>query len=234
MTDKHTYHDFDASGMLPEASRVNPYTVPDGYFDDLSRRIAQRCSHIEESKAAFSVPPDYFGQLEQRIGAKIAEARLRSLVSESGFTVPEGYFDDLKQRILLVQELHARVESPGFAVPADYFSSLERNILDRTVNSDSTPVRNLRPAKWAAYAAAACIAFVAGIIGFFQFNGSEQAPAASPLAAVPDQEIINYLELYGAGNDIIYISEQLEDFQERNIGEGLSEDDIEAYLNNTL
>jgi len=33
---------------------------------------------------------------------------------------------------------------------------------------------------------------------------------------------------------MIYISEQLDDFDGHSIGQGISEEDIEAYLNHTL
>ena len=266
MKEKHTYRYLAASGELPEAMRVNPYTVPVGYFDDLQQRILQRSHHIDDAQASFTVPSGYFDQLHDDIVAKIAEQQLKEKVSEPGFSVPEGYFENLERRVLersvrindnvattmdvppgyfqqlqedilakvAEQTLKEHVGDAGFTVPNDYFATLERHITDRTSDERVTPIRRISQPRWMTYAAAACIALAVSIVGFFRLNNSDQVVSTTHLATVSDQEILNYLELYGAENDIIYISEHLDDFGERTIGEGLDEEDIEAYLNNTL
>ena len=54
--------------ILAQAARINPYTVPDGYFDELSPVLA-----ILKDKNAYAVPIGYFDQLANEIAAKIAE-----------------------------------------------------------------------------------------------------------------------------------------------------------------
>jgi len=233
MKDKHTYHDSEASGLLPDALRVNPYTVPAGYFEEMQRYILQRCNVIKASEDAFDVPPGYFEQLEQRILANVKEQKLKSAVSEAGFIAPEGYFNKLEEQSFNLYKLQEKTDSPGFTVPGNYFDALRERTLRRALAVPATS-RKLAPARWVAYAAAACIALAVGITGLLRFAGQDQAITREPLALVSDQDIINYLELYGTTSDITYISEHLEDFGERNIGEGLNEEDIEAYLNNTL
>lgn len=99
----------------------------------------------------------------------------------------------------------------------------------------AAPIRKLSRPKWVAYAAAASVALVLGLAGMFRTaTTNDTAENGSPLASVSDQQILDYLELYGTPNDMIYISEQLDDFDEQRIGVGISDEDIEAYLNHTL
>ncbi len=267
MKDKCTYHIFDAAGNLSDAMRVNPYTVPAGYFDDLQQLILQRGRHIEDAQASFTVPSDYFNQLQEDITVKISESALKVRVSDPGFSVPEGYFGNLEkntlERIKFIdghsapamatppdyfqqlqedilakvaeQQLSARVNGEsGFSVPDGYFDALTHRVADRTTHRQTTPVRRISQPRWMTYAAAACIALAVSVVGFFKLNHDEEVVQTSHLASVSDQEILSYLELYGTENDIVYISEHIDDFGERGIGDGLSDEDIEAYLNNTL
>ncbi|WP_353125878.1 hypothetical protein [Parapedobacter pyrenivorans] len=235
MKEKDTYHHVDAPDKLPDALRANPYTVPEGYFDDLYNRTLRQCRHMEETPTTFAVPSGYFQQLEDGIMAKIAEEKLRNIVGEAGFSVPEGYFSSLEEQSLANVKIRENAVEPGFAVPEHYFDTLQNRITDRTSRREVTLVRKIsRPTKWVAYAAAACIAMVMGITGIFRLVDDGAETSTSPLASVSDQEILNYLELYGTANDMIYISEHLDDFDEPNINEGISEVDLEAYLNHTL
>lgn len=233
MKEKHTYSDADAVDKLPEALRVNPYTVPDGYFEGLRQHILQRCRIIKEAQVAFDVPLDYFRQLEDSITARVAEEKLRGMVNDTGFSVPESYFNDLENQLLAVQKLREHVTEAGFSVPPDYFADSRSSMISQASIRTTTPIRKISRPRWMAYAAAACIALVMSAVGIFRLAVDDQA-ASSPLASVSDQEILNYLELYGTENDMIYISEHLDDFNERSIGDGLSEGDIEAYLNHML
>ncbi|MFC3199002.1 hypothetical protein ACFOET_15365 [Parapedobacter deserti] len=234
MKERHTYRDADAPQNLPEACRVNPYTVPDGYFEGLHHCTLQKCMSDGEPQTTFAIPLGYFDQLEDSIMAGIAEQKLLEITSQTGFSVPASYFDSLKEQLLTERKLKEKVGEAGFFVPASYFAELQRNITSQTSERSATPVRHLNHRSWVAYAAAACLALLVGIAGVFRLVDSGDTAPSSVLAAVSDQEILNYLEFYGAANDMIYISEQLDELDERSFGEGLSEADIEAYLNHTL
>lgn|SRR5690606_11019185 len=230
MEEKHTYHHTDALGELPEALRANPYRVPDGYFKSLHLRTIGKCRDTDDIRPSLSIPDGYFEQLTDSITAKIAEQTLKAAVNETGFTVPRGYFNDAKQ--LLIAAGRIDVSDTGFTVPAQYFDTLPRRIGDQT-HQAAPHVRKVRRSTWAAYAAAASITLVLGLLGMLSIT-KDTSEAESPLASVSDEQIVDYLELYGPPNDMIYISEQLDDFDEQSIGEGISEEDIEAYLNHTL
>ena len=51
--------------ILAQAARINPYTVPDGYFDELSPILA-----ILKDKNAYAVPVGYFDRLADEIAMK--------------------------------------------------------------------------------------------------------------------------------------------------------------------
>ncbi|PPK99199.1 hypothetical protein [Parapedobacter indicus] len=234
MEEKHTYRPADTPDkFLPEVLRVNPYSVPDGYFVDLQTYTLQRCKLTEITQDTWTVPTGYFDQLGDRIFAKIEEQQLKETIKGAGFSTPDGYFDQLAEQLLFQQKLSEHAAESGFTVPASYFESLQNNIARRTHQRKDTPIRKISRLRWMAYAAA-CIALAVGIPGIVKLAIENQSATASHLASVSDQEIFNYLELYGTDDDVMYISEQLNDFDERVIGEGISEEDIEAYLNHTL
>jgi len=187
---------------LPSALRVNPYTVPDGYFADLTQHTLAQCRLSEMAEGTWEVPTGYFDQLSDRISMKLKEQRLKETVTETGFTVPDGYFEQLEAQVRIRQT--------------------------------TPPVRKMGGLKWMAYAAAACVALAVGVAGMNQLTVEGPTTASNHLASVSDQEIFNYLELYGTDNDVAYISEQLNEVDEPVIGEGISAEDIEAYLNHTL
>lgn len=235
MKEKHTYRPTDTPDkFLPEVLRVNPYTVPDDYFVDLQKYTLQRCQLIETAENTWSVPTEYFDQLSDRIFAKVEERQLKEIIADSGFSTPDGYFDRLEKQLLLQQKLGEQVTEPGFVVPASYFDNLQNNIARQTYQRNNTPIRTISRPKWITYAAAACVTLAVSIFGIIKLTVEDQAATSDHLASVSDQEIVNYLELYGTDEDVMYISEQLYDFDERAIGEGVSEEDIEAYLNHTL
>ena len=234
MKEKHTYQHSDTPGHLPEGLRVNPYTVPDGYFENLSQQTLRKCRDGEPAQGSWGVPDGYFEQLTDSITAKIAEQKLKALVSEPGFTVPDGYFEGLGQLLAAEGKLRGKVAGAGFTVPQGYFDTLPDRIGEQTQQRPATPVRRMAPLRWVAYAAAS-IALVFGLAGIFRSAVSDHFPETQQsLASVPDQQILDYLELYGSSDDMMYISEQMVDFDEQQISTEISDEDIEAYLNLTL
>lgn len=221
MKEKHTYHAANESDFLPEALRVNPYAVP--------------------TQASFKVPANYFEQLEENIAAKIAAEKLKDVVQDTGFEVPEGYFASVEDQLMAEVSIRIQVEDTGFGVPEHYFATLQDKIASRTFQKPDTPTRKIsQPRKWMIYAAASVV-LVISFVGFFNVGNEDNASANDTnvgakhtLASVSDQEILSYLEFYGTANDVIDISEHLDHFNEPSIGEGLSEEDIEVYLNHML
>jgi hypothetical protein len=194
---------------LKQVSNANPFTVPDGYFDDLGDRIVS-AKNLDELKNSnpldgFIVPENYFGELAANIQSRIAVEDILS--KEEDFTVPEGYFDSLAQqiqsRILIEETLGAPAEQ--FTVPEGYFNELNKNILAKTVEAENTNrkgiVRKLFTSTAFKYATAACFAVaIGGGILLNQFT-TNQVPdhkntfLHKQLSKVPVDEIKSYLQL---------------------------------------
>lgn len=126
----------DDAPHLSRLPKVNPFAVPEQYFEDLSDKI-RAAVFIDElkEKAGFpasEVPVGYFEQLSDEINAKITLDALQ-LPKQPGFTAPEGYFDQMNTSIL------ERVSPEATA---------------------EVKVRKLWPSKLTRYAAAACLALI--------------------------------------------------------------------------
>jgi hypothetical protein len=183
-----------------------PFTVPNDYFESLEEKILFRAQMVEES-----------GELH------------------AGFTIKPAYFEELEDSILARTkefELKQQVDRDGYSVPANYFEELEANILERTVSKSKqkTLIRRLIGENGMKYAAAACVL----IASVFLIRNSLQEQQLT-LKDIPDQEIIQYLQMYGNTQDGYVLREYVNaesDFNE--IGSDFSDADLEWYLNNTL
>lgn len=88
--------------VLASTSRLNPFTVPAGYFETLSEQV--KATALIESERfqvqdEFSLPEHYFNNLSQRINSRIAVESVLSEVKGQGFTVPDAYFNSLNSRL---------------------------------------------------------------------------------------------------------------------------------------
>lgn len=215
MTEKHTYRN-ENFGNLPDELRVNPFAVPEGYFEDLAKRSLLRNKLRQDMEDATAVPEGYFDSLKEDILSQVRAEKLKEQVVAPGMTVPEGYFSQLTDKVLASTVQAAKDETAP--VPAE------------------TPVRRLWTKKWLPYVAASVMALAVSIGFYFGNNSHSEQPVAvaGTLQAVSDQEIISYLELYAESDYLIY---QAADYNAE-MGDWLEEDfseaDIEAYFNNTL
>ncbi len=136
MKENNTYHDGKGGFSLPESLRVNPFIVPQGYFDTLSSNIRSQIRveklNIRENKG-FSVPEGYFEGLQHSI---LSEVKLTSYKDKSSFEVPEGYFDALEDSIRSQVKLDTLRETTTFSIPEGYFENLHERIRTKIVESE--------------------------------------------------------------------------------------------------
>jgi hypothetical protein len=154
------------------------------------------------------------------------------------FVVPSGYFESLtdqlnsKARIeekIAIEAIQSLVPSTGFTVPEAYFSDLGERI--QTKLAEQKPERKKNVFKsWISYSAAACITLVLGTAVYFNSSGYT---INRDLSEVPDQEIINYLQIHSTVNDNQFIIENLSEDGLQQITSDVSSQDIEQYINNT-
>lgn len=182
-----------------------PFTVPSGYFEELSDILKSRVlveSMRPDDNPGFNVPQNYFEELSSRIENRASVENLRTLVPSDGFSLPEGYFAELSARII------TRVEN-----------SLERK----------TPVRRLFTSL-VSYAAAACITVMIATAIYYSsntYNFNKQ------LSEIPDQEIINYLQAHSTAGDTPFIIENLNSGQMEAVTPDVSAEELELYINST-
>ena len=188
---------------LAAMQRVNPFVVPSGYFESLN------------------------DQLNSRI--LIESARFEA---EEKFNIPADYFQKLPSRIeerITIEAIQSLVPSTGFTVPEAYFSELSERI--QTKLAEQKPERKINIFKsWISYSAAACITLVLGTAVYFNSSGYS---INRDLSEVPDQEIINYLQIHSTVNDNQFIIENLNEDELQQVSSDVSLNEIEQYINNT-
>ncbi|TCC95837.1 hypothetical protein [Pedobacter hiemivivus] len=139
----------------------------------------------------FSVPEGYFEELPLRISNAVYLEKIKTKVAESGFTTPINYFNELREDInaaLLKEKIKAAVpEGHDYAVPANYFEQLQSNILSKTIYEAKTPqsprVVRLWHSKLLKYASAACFMIMSATgVYFYQQHKPAQKLAYNELA----------------------------------------------------
>ena len=200
--------DIDLQKEAPKLAAIGngiPFTVPAGYFqelsDNLKSRILVESMHVDDNDG-FKVPQGYFDELSSRIENRLAVENIRLLVPSEGFVLPDGYFTELSGRIT------SRIDDSS---------------------KGATPIRRLF-SSWISYAAAACITAI--IASGIYFN-SNTYQFDKQLSEVPDQEIINYLQAHSTAGDTPFIIENLNPDQLEAVTADVSAEELELYINST-
>ena len=238
LTNRHEDWKDDAPN-LAAMDVVNPFAVPDNYFENLKENITARV-RIEPilSRNKFEVPDGYFDMLEERIASAIWLDKLREEVPLDGFNVPEGYFNSLSESLETRITIEQAETGSAFIVPEGYFDQLQNKILAKTVGANEVqPEAKVRRlvSGWFKYAAAACITAVVATGVYLNSRHNKSQSIEQQLAEIPEQEIVNYLQAYSSLGDGEVIAEHLE--KTNNIPrteDGFSKQEIEDYLESTL
>jgi hypothetical protein len=193
--------------LLKQVNPDNPFTVPDGYFDNLADRIVsfKNLSELADKETGFTVPKNYFEELSSNIQSRVAIERIAN-TNNNGFDVPEGYFDNLAHQIKSRILVEAALGDPEdhFDVPQGYFNELSQNILDKTISISRIKrggiVRKMYASTAFKYATAACFAVVLGggiLLSELKSpaNVHENSFLHKQLSVIPVDEIKNYLQL---------------------------------------
>lgn len=173
----------ELNSSLINLSRQNIYSVPDGYFDNLSTQVLKRINDLEFTEEADLDTPLF-----------------NSLSKETLYTVPVGYFDNLaenalntiregnnylpkesltlgqtaKEELVSLSPLLSGLKKENlYTVPAGYFDNLAGNV----VFSAHKPAKviSLASFKGFRYAAAAVVTTLIVLSGFLYFGKSNSA-----------------------------------------------------------
>ncbi len=260
MKEENTYHEKEGHN-LPDYLRVNPFVIPEGYFDhfadNIRTKIAEQKLKQQVPDTGFTVPSDYFPRLEGDIQSRLFEHKLKDQASTEAYLVPEGYFEELTDKIKASVALERRIASikeESFAVPTGYFETLSSRIMDKVANTSlvekeeksTTPVIQMpSKRKWVHYASAAAVAILIGIGSYLYLDQS--APSThqtdnelhASLHELSKEDIVHYLAQVTDGVELIELASYMEEEEifENNsfeINHRLNDKEIEEYLNYML
>ncbi len=195
----------ELSPVLNTVPKTNVFSVPDGYFEQLSSLILLQTAPLKKSN---SVPDGYFDNLASNIMARIRQdaaventvhsSVLADIGNKNVFTVPAGYFEALPENILAslknetvsketlgISELVAGVGNKNvFTVPTNYFDNLVTNIQSQ-INSPAKVVKMGVRKTILKYAAAAVVTGLLATSALFIYNKNK--------AIKPDAETVQLM-----------------------------------------
>lgn len=187
---------------LAAMEKVNPFSVPSKYFDSLSETL-HSITFIESVR---------FENKEE-------------------FSTPKGYFTELEKQIknkAAFENSQNLLKTSGFNTPEDYFSDLSQKIEAKIKQQDISRRKSIFKS-WISYSAAACITMIIGSVVYFNLKSDN---ITRDLSNIPDQEIINYLQIHSTVSDNQFIIENLSDDGLQQVSNDVSAEEIEQYINN--
>lgn len=216
------------------------FTVPENYFAEMQANLQSRINVVaalENTSGDFTVPENYFAEMQANLQSHINITAAQENIP-GDFTVPENYFDDLQQQITsrVAVEGILNGQPEGFSVPENYFDNLQNAITAKI----SKPAEVKRPRGIVhqmvtsgvfKYATAACFTLAIGATLLFR---QMESPLAihnrsyihKALSNVPDEDIINYLQLHMDAADTRGV---MEEAAQINTGD-VNADDLKNYL----
>lgn len=247
------------STVLINAERKNLYAYPDGYFYELSANIVRQIWFQSlPFLNPYSVPEGYFENLPEIILDKLAvKSNYSHAVTKTLYNVPHGYFNNLAGNILqkiksknnTVQEeleeiaplLSTIPKTNVFTVPARYFETLapvQTKLSEQPVKVISIGTKARR---WIAYAAAACIAAFMFGGGYYYMQGKAPANTSAihteiagvnieqAISQLSDSDIDDYLN---NDNSDVYTNQNFDnqDLNIKTLIENMSDEEIDNYL----
>lgn len=200
---------------------------------DINWKDEAPCLMAVRSGTPYGVPEGYFDQSQLHIRTSVVVESFR-FENEKEFPVPSSYFNELSDQInslVSLEKLKDDSGNAGFQVPAGYFEGLDKKVAS-SIKEPALPRRTskgLLPV-WLKMAAAACTTVILGSVIYFN---SDYYSLNRELAKIPDQEIINYLQVHSTMSDTPFIIEQLSAEQLQDVNSEISNEDLELYLDNT-
>jgi hypothetical protein len=164
----------ELKSSLAGISSQNIYSVPDGYFEGLTRQVLDRIKAIEAKdplqelnylspllnnvsrQMPYSIPVDYFQRLEEKL--------MQSVRERSDYQTAR---EELEALSPLLSGLKKQMP---YSIPQDYFENLNEGAGVVAKNNSETKVVSISNRKWFRYAAAAVITGVVALAGFLFIN----------------------------------------------------------------
>lgn len=149
----------EISPVLASIKKINVFTVPENYFDNLAEKITVYSFLNQEKKPEVQniqhVPEGYFNTLSDQILSKIKSEEARNASEE---------FDKLFPVLFSLKDKNV------FKVPDGYFDNLSENILKKASQPAAKVVSISNEKSWWRYAAAAVVTAAIAITSLQIFN----------------------------------------------------------------
>ena len=218
--------------MNLESSKIKaPFTVPEGYFDDLEKKLLSEARIAGLSKLnALPVPENYFEDLEVQVSAL-------TRIPTSALQVSENYFDTLENQLLvrikleglgqpavetdyfkgLEEEILLKTRRDSFVepvVPSGYFDTLENTILEKTSGTTKprfTLFRNIKVVRRAA------AAILVGLAGYLTINTDRpkdelaEVSSAAMIAYLADQPLMEEDLNFILNDEDVFLTSEVSD-----------------------
>lgn len=225
----------EISPFLAHLEQVNPYTLPDGYFESLPDRITEKIlltAGLQPGLSSnYQVPDGYFNNLSGQILSKI----------KMGGQQVNNVSEELASVAPLLNTIS---KEPVYQVPEGYF---DREIAGSSLlpQSKGTGVFGIRSVKkWMQYAAAAVVAgiLVTGAFlftddrgdAYIEFEKYNQVDIPTELNKVSEEELLKYLDNpeHSAITPSVNLSAaEVELFNMNNSIQTISDEELKQYLN---
>lgn len=193
----------------------------------------------------FSVPDGYFENCDEAIFSAVFLDELKQKTSDNNFEVPQNYFEELTERIEMHIALTEMPKAKNaFAVPENYFDTLQSRVADRIAASEPKKEARIIPL-WrrniVKYASAACFVLMASFGVYFYQNGStttvQQVQSAEAineqlLYDIDESTIIDHLEAENTTTSTIKTTSASDTEMENYILSNFSSNDLSQELNN--
>lgn len=225
-SDANTNELKEISPLLSTIGRAQPYTYPQDYFDGLPDLILEKIQVPEILSGiktqVFAAPTGYFEGLADEIFTKI----------KMDVAQASNYNED--ELPLVLQKIGRKMP---YSVPAHYFETLN---VSTEQPAAVVPLYSKTKTKWINRAAAAVIAGVLAVGGYFFATDNTAGPVAKPLYSLnianqvnglSSDEIIDYLQTYSTPAEGLTSSKApvkeltLDDYLNK-----ITEEDIKQYL----
>ena len=167
----------EISPVLASIKKINVFTVPENYFDNLAEKITVYSFLNQKKKPEVQniqqVPEGYFNTLSDQILSKIKSEEARNASEE---------FDKLFPVLFSLKDKNV------FKVPDGYFDNLSENILKKASQPAAKVVSISNAKSWWRYAAAAVVTAAIAITSLQIFNsqGIEKNSATLASNQLPD------------------------------------------------
>ncbi len=189
--------------------------------------------NLHLKKSAFSVPDDYFNLAKNQLLTRVKLQESVSSENHSGFKTPFNYQDLLSGKILSAvaeEKIKEKIPTDGFTLPENYFETFGHRLKAKTSPKTQVKIYQLN---WFKQAIAACVILgfsFSLMLGYQQNNNFEKQ-----LSAIPDDTIVNYLNLNTDLSDMPIIIENSNDIVlPADNQQNLSSEEIEQYLNSSI